>query len=282
VIATAVAPTYSEGDMVAASCDLNGNLRTTATLDGEGLEVTVADAATATKQDAQTVHLAAIETATEAIQTAAAAIETATEAIQTAVEGTLAVSGTFWQATQPVSLASVPSHAVTNAGTFATQAAQSGTWTVQPGNTANTTPWLTTPRPATSGGHDVFRSIDLDETEEQVKATAGQVYRIIFTNTATATRWLKFYNATAANVTVGTTTPVLTIGLPGNADDDISGVLDVGGDVGVPFSTAITVAATTGVADNDTGAPGANEVIVNIAKVIIKGLSDDDDVHELE
>jgi hypothetical protein len=52
------------------------------------------------------------------------------------------VSGTFWQATQPVSLSSVPSHPVTNAGTFAVQAAQSGTWTVQPGNTANTTPWL--------------------------------------------------------------------------------------------------------------------------------------------
>lgn len=33
---------------------------------------------------------------------------------------------------------------VTNTGTFATQAAQSGTWTVQPGNTANTTPWLAT------------------------------------------------------------------------------------------------------------------------------------------
>lgn len=32
--------------------------------------------------------------------------------------------------TQPVSLASVPSHAVTNAGTFAVQAAQSGTWNV--------------------------------------------------------------------------------------------------------------------------------------------------------
>ena len=33
----------------------------------------------------------------------------------------IAVTGTFWQATQPVSLASVPSHAVTNAGTFRTQ-----------------------------------------------------------------------------------------------------------------------------------------------------------------
>lgn len=32
--------------------------------------------------------------------------------------------------------------AVTNVGTFAVQAEQSGTWTVQPGNTANTTPWL--------------------------------------------------------------------------------------------------------------------------------------------
>ncbi len=44
----------------------------------------------------------------------------------TAVTGTFwqatqPVSGTFYQVTQPVSLASVPSHAVTNAGTFVTQ-----------------------------------------------------------------------------------------------------------------------------------------------------------------
>jgi hypothetical protein len=36
---------------------------------------------------------------------------------------------------------------VDNGGTFAVQAAQSGTWTVQPGNTANTTAWLTTEIP---------------------------------------------------------------------------------------------------------------------------------------
>jgi hypothetical protein len=33
---------------------------------------------------------------------------------------------------------------------------------------------------------------------------------------------------------------------------------------GLRFSTAITAAATTGVADSDTGAPGANEVVVVI------------------
>lgn len=50
----------------------------------------------------------------------------------------------------------VGSHEVTNAGTFAVQAAQSGTWTVQPGNTANTTAWLVTGTggtfPATQSG----------------------------------------------------------------------------------------------------------------------------------
>jgi hypothetical protein len=121
---------------------------------------------------------------------------------------------------------------------------------------------VVTQNPTTSGGLTIFRSIDLDETEEEVKASAGQVYSMWVTNTATSTRFLKFYNATAANVTVGTTTPVITWGIPGNSSDDISAVF--GGGHGIAFGTAITVAATTGVADADTGAPGANEVICNI------------------
>lgn len=122
---------------------------------------------------------------------------------------------------------------------------------------------IVTTQPHTAGGLTIFRSIDLDETEEEVKGSAGQVYGAWVTNTATSTRWLKFYNATAANVTVGTTTPVITIGIPGNSSDDISGYFGSDGN-GIAFSTAITAAATTGVADNDTGAPGANEVIVNL------------------
>lgn len=55
-----------------------------------------------------------------------------------------AVTGTFWQATQPVSIAAAVSvtdgaGSLTVDGTVA--ATQSGTWTVQPGNTANTTAW---------------------------------------------------------------------------------------------------------------------------------------------
>lgn len=126
-----------------------------------------------------------------------------------------------------------------------------------------TMPTVTTnPVPTTTGGLSIFRSLDLDESEEQVKATAGQIYSLWFTNRATTTRWLKIYNDTAANVTVGTTTPLMTLGLPGNTTDNISGMF--GGAMGWAFDTAITVAATTGVLDNDTGAPATNDVIVNI------------------
>lgn len=205
--------------------------------------------------------------------------------------------------TLPVSLASVPSHAVTNAGTFAVQvdgaaltalqlidnpvlvddaaftpatssvmmagfeADEASTDSVDEGDAGAARMTLdrkviVTPQPHTTGGLSIFRSLDLDETEEDVKTSAGQVYGWAVTNTATSTRWLKFYNATAANVTVGTTTPVITWGIPGNSSDDVSA--NVLGAMGIAFDTAISVAATTGVADNDTGAPSANDVIVNV------------------
>lgn len=117
--------------------------------------------------------------------------------------------------------------------------------------------------PRTSGGMTIFRSIDIDESEEEVKATAGQLFSISAFNTTAAPLYLKFYNATAANVTVGTTTPVLTFAVPGNADSDGAGFV-WNNEIGFAFGTAISVACTTGVADNDTGAPGANACIINL------------------
>lgn len=121
---------------------------------------------------------------------------------------------------------------------------------------------IMTPQPHTAGGCSIFRSLDLDETEEDIKTSAGQIYGMWVTNTATSTRFIKFYNATAANTTVGTTTPVITIGIPGNSSDDIAGLFS--STMGIAFDTAICAAATTGIADNDTGAPGANDVLINV------------------
>ena len=112
-------------------------------------------------------------------------------------------------------------------------------------------------QPRTTGGLSFFKTIDLDETEEEVKATAGQIYALHVMNLTAALLYFKIYNATAATVVVGTTVPDITIPVPANNDTDGAGfVWSV--PQGIAFSTAITVAATTGIADADTGAPAAN------------------------
>lgn len=121
---------------------------------------------------------------------------------------------------------------------------------------------IVTPQPHSAGGLSIFRSIDLDEgTLEVVKASAGAVYGMWVANLATATRFIKFYDATSG--TAGTGTPVITIPIPGNSVDDVTGNFGPGG-MGIQFATGISVGATTGLADADTGAPGANDIVVNI------------------
>ena len=115
----------------------------------------------------------------------------------------------------------------------------------------------------TSGGLSMFSSIDIDESEEEVKGSAGQLYTVSAFNTTAAPLYLKFYNGTAAGIAVGTDTPVITFVVPGNADTDGAGFIFTTA-VGLAFGTGITVACTTGVAVADTGAPGANACIVNV------------------
>ena len=332
-------------------------------------------------------------------------------AVEIATDQTIAVTGTFWQATQPVSLASVPSHDVTNAGTFAVQAAQSGTWTVDLGATDNAVldaiaasvagtltvgthavtqsgTWTVdlgatdnavldaiaaslagtltvgshavtnagvfavqvdaalpagtnaigklaansgvdigdvdvtsvpadpfgvnadgasatgsisaklrylaatglagmTSLPAgtnaigklaanagvtiggveqvasTSGGFTAWKSIDLDESEEEVKGSAGQLYFIHAMNMTASVLYLKVYNNTAAGVTVGTTVPDWTFPIPTVGSTNGAG-FTVSFPTGLACGTGITLACTTGLADNDTGAPAANACVVNV------------------
>jgi hypothetical protein len=62
------------------------------------------------------------------VETQIVAIDLNPAGSETLMAGAMPVTGTFWQATQPVSLAA--SVTVVGTGTFVTQAAQSGTWNV--------------------------------------------------------------------------------------------------------------------------------------------------------
>ena len=114
--------------------------------------------------------------------------------------------------------------------------------------------------PRTTGGLSFFKTIDLDETEEEIKATAGQVYGFHVFNMTAAPLFFKAYNATAATVVVGTTVPDITLPIPGNNDSDGGGFVATFPQ-GLAFGTAITIACTTGVADADAGAPAANACV---------------------
>lgn len=147
-------------------------------------------------------------------------------------------------------------------GNTAFGATQSGTWTVQPGNTANTTPWLVSEQAKTSGGATPYKLNSAATTNAtSVKASAGQLYMVTASNTNAAVRYLKLYDK-ASTPTVGTDTPVLAFAVPGNT-------AGAGTNIPVPpcglqFANGIAFALTTGAADSDTAAVAANEIVVNL------------------
>ena len=112
--------------------------------------------------------------------------------------------------------------------------------------------------PQTSGGLTALQNLDVDETEDAVKASAGQLFGWYIYNDGAAEVYVKFYNATTANVTVGSTTPLITLGIPAGS------AANVFNDIGIAFDTAITIAATTGATVADTGAPATNQVVATV------------------
>lgn len=94
-----------------------------------------------------------------------------------------------------------------------------------------------------------------------VKATAGKIGNLVVTNLTTTTKFLKLYNKATAP-TVGTDIPVLTYPLLPEETIDLftSGL-------GLSFATGIGYAITGALADADTTAIGANEIIINMQYV---------------
>jgi hypothetical protein len=111
--------------------------------------------------------------------------------------------------------------------------------------------------PIATGGATPNMSIDVDETEDEIKSSAGTLYSLFIYNRATAKRYVRLYDAPAASCTVGTTPAVAVYCL--EADQGMT----IAFPHGMKFSSGICIAATTSFEANNTGAPGANEVIAS-------------------
>jgi hypothetical protein len=78
---------------------------------------------------------------------------------------------------------------------FSVNAIESGTWTVQPGNTANTTPWLVQTVAGATGGAVTCSGPSASGTNATTcKASAGTLYGYEVFNTTTTIYYLRLYN----------------------------------------------------------------------------------------
>ena len=100
-----------------------------------------------------------------------------------------------------------------------------------------------------------YRNLDIDESGDVVVNSHAHLHSAQITNVSAGTRYLKVYNK--ATTPTSSDTPVLTIAIPTLHHIDISLPLS-----GLEFTNGIGLRATTGVADNDTGAPGTNDLIM--------------------
>lgn len=113
-------PTLTNGQSAAVQLDVNGNLKST--IVGSAL-TDPAEGATGAAVPVKAIQIGGSDgTLLHPLLVDASGYLKVNVVTGTFWQGTQPVSGTFWQSTQPVSIATMPSTAVTNAGTFAVQA----------------------------------------------------------------------------------------------------------------------------------------------------------------
>lgn len=193
-----------------------------------------------------------------------------TQRVTIATDDSVPVTGTFWQATQPVSLASLPALAAgTNAiGKLAANSGvdigdvdvtslptlPSGTNTIGFVGDAATTTGGTT-------GYSVISTAAVLAAE--VKAAPGTVYSIQAFNTNAAARYVRLYNQTGAPGSGDAANIVWRGMVPGNTA--VGGFnIPLGGSKGIACATGIGIRASAAIADNDTTVLAANELIFNV------------------
>jgi hypothetical protein len=101
-----------------------------------------------------------------------------------------------------------------------------------------------------------YRNLSVGTTGAVVKSAKGAIFEYYIYNNSAAVLYLKLYDK--ATAPTSSDTPIRTYPIPATNGANLC-VTD-----GIQFLNGISIRCTTGVADNDTGAPAANDCVVNI------------------
>lgn len=146
---------------------------------------------------------------------------------------------------------------------FSVNAIQSGTWTVQPGNTPNSTPWLTQDSPGTTGGLSTFvLEPAASDNHTVIKNGAGTVYHILAFNNSGTINYYRLYNAGTGFNGCNSATNLLWEGhIPANTAD-AGFVEDI--EKGLAFSTGISICVTSSYGQTSTTNATATAISLNV------------------
>lgn len=114
---------------------------------------------------------------------------------------------------------------------------------------------------AAGGTPSHYRNIDAN-AEAEIKGGAGRLAWVHVMNMTASVAYVHLYDALAASVTPGTTTPSFTFPIPTLGDTNGAGFALPLGAFGQQFATGITLVVTTTI-DGSAGDPGTNGVFIN-------------------
>ncbi len=164
-------------------------------------------------------------------------------------------NGTVDNGTTRVTIAS------NSTGTVA--ATESGTWTVQPGNTANTTAWLVQSVPGTTGGLSTYVvEPGASDNHANIKNGAGTVYHVSCTNNSATINYLRLYNAASGFNGCNSATNLLwEVNIPASTSG-AGFVQDIA--QGLNFGTGISICITGSYGQTSTTNATASAIQCNV------------------
>lgn len=209
-----VAPVLTNGQVGFVNCDDAGQLKTTASLSASALSVTVTNTV-----------------ASPAVVTCANCSTGSFSADAVTIVNSLASPANTLDANSAALLSAVQS--AVPAGTNAI-----GTVTVQ--NSSASNPVFSQLVPGTTNGWTSVLLNGLSTTVTTIKSSTGKLAKVYCYNPNSSVAYVQVFNATPSNVTLGTSTPLGSYGIPAtNAAGFAMSTL------GENYSLAISVAATT-------------------------------------
>jgi hypothetical protein len=122
----------------------------------------------------------------------------------------------------------------------------------------------TQPVPVSSNGLTPYKTLNCNNSTQQIVSTAATIYGIYFGNTSSVPVYLKIWDGVSSATFVSSTAATICLPIPANSTNFVAGNFTGGNGIGIKMSTGICIAGVLGANDGNSTAIGNSTLIVNL------------------